>query len=385
MGKRNGSMPVRAGESKKNKISEWSGKKKLAAGIIGVSAIGAIIFAIVLVVVQLSSVHPIKSTKEEAKVVGTCDGYEVKYEELRYVASINRAELERKYGEYDGLDADMKVKFDSELTDMVEHDIKSNYVVLSLCKKYGIKTESFGINRYVNNCIQRLVDEEMGGDVEKYKKWLADNELTDSFVRLTYKVDYLEGLLLEKFVKEKIGVKYDETSGAEFVDYVVNGGDYVKTIHVFYPHTHPVPDKTDYDARKLADAAIAKLSEAKDDEDRLAIISSLIGTAPFVPGYSVQGKTDFYFTYGQMNEKYEEVAFSLDEYEVGELLETTEGYYIIMRVPMDGDEIKNSSMTNTLLVQYQYAVLKAAEDKRRDEIKFVGNAYFDSLDLAEID
>ena len=375
-------LPQKNVSGKQNNSKKWTKKKIIAASVIGAAVLAAVIFAVLILVLQLGPIRPIESTEEEARVVGECAGFEVRYEELRYVTLICRKELDEKYSiGYDKLDSSLKEQYRAELISMVNDKIKSNYVILSLCKKYGIDTDSRDADRYVSEQIQALVKNELDGSTTSYREWLKKNGLTDAFVRLTYKVDYLENQLLEKFVTEKIGIEYGEVDRKEFLDYVMESGDYVKTIHAFYPHEHPDPDNTAYNARSRAMAALEKINAANTDEERFSAMRSAIGSAPFVQGFSVTG-SDYYFTYGQMDERYEDIAFGLSEYGVGELLRTADGYYVIMRVPMDEEEVK--IRISELLSQYQYATLKRAEDAKREEISFVGNEYFKSLDLIEI-
>ena len=375
-------LPEKVVSGKGNESKKWTKKKIIAASVIGAAALGTLIFVVLILVFQLGPIRPIKSNADEARAVGECAGFEVRYEELRYITLICRTELDEKYSVgYDKLDSTLKAQYEAELQAMVEEKIKSNYVILSLCNKYDIDMTSKDADEYVNEQIQSLVKNELDGSTASYKEWLAKNNLTDTFVRLMYKVNYLENRLLEKFVTDKIGVEYDVSNKAEFVDYVMESGDYVKAIHAFYPYTHPDPDNTAYNARSRAVAALEKIQAADGDEARFSAMRSAIGSAPFVQGFSVTG-SDYYFTYGQMDEKYEEIAFGLEEYGVGELLKTADGYYVIMRVPMDREEVK--MRTTELLSQYQYATLKRAEDAERENISFVGNEYFNSIKLIEI-
>jgi hypothetical protein len=47
------------------------------------------------------------------------------------------------------------------------------------------------------------------------------------------------------------------------------------------------------------------------------------------------------------------------------------------------DEVRTRA--GELLSQYQYAVLKRAEDEKRVELSFEGNEYFDGLNLIDIE
>ncbi len=364
---------------KEEKAKKWTGKKIVAVSVIGAAAVAFVAFVVIVAVMGLGSIRPIKSTEQEATVVGECGGFEVRYEELRYITLIHKQSLDAKYGSYAELGAQERAEYDTELEALVLEDIKSNYVILSLCEKYGVEIDSKEAKSYVNDELEAFVEEELDGSRKKYKEWLAENGLTDSFLRLMYKVDYLEGVLLDKFVDDKIGVEYDVTTKAEFVEYVLTSEDYVKTIHAYYPKKSDAVDT--HDMEEKANKARDELLAQSSDKGRYSLMKTIIGKAPFVPGYSVTG-TDYYFTHGQMGEQYEEIAFSLDIYEVGELLETEDGYYVIMRVPLVEDEIRMT--VDTLLSQYQYAVLKRAENEQMGKIAFDGNEYFDGLALSEI-
>ena len=166
-----------------------SKKKKIAAGVIGAAILATVIVLVLVFVFDLGPVQPIESTEEEARIVGTIAGFDVKYEELRYITLTNRADLDAKYGKYDTLSDSDKALYKAELESLVLEDLKSNYAVLALCEKYGVDADSRDAKKHVNNAVSDFVDE-IGGKA-KYKEWLAKNNLTDSFLRLMYKVGYI--------------------------------------------------------------------------------------------------------------------------------------------------------------------------------------------------
>ena len=396
---------VKQADAKKEK-KPWTKKKTIAATIIGVSVISFVIFMIILAGNGLGIIRPIKSTEEEAQVVGSCAGYEVKYEELRYITLLHKASLNAEMGEYDLLSADDKAIYEAELEARVTEDLKSNYTVLALCDVYGIDTDSVAAKNYVQDEIEKLVADKdaFGGDQNKYKEWLAENHLTDSFLRLMYKVNYLETVLLDYFVENKIDIdyEYDEDHPeklADFVDYVMTSDDWVRTIHIYYPAEHPYSDPgnvpaeilaidpdyiekiiQDYDPVSAIEGAYEKLSAEQDDEKRYKAARSAVGSAP-ITEMSISGN-GLYFTYGQMSDAYESAAFALENYGVSEVLELDEGYYIIMRLPLEEADVKKN--TQSLLTQYQYAALKKQLDSKEEELSFEGNDYMDSISLIDI-
>ena len=341
------------------------------------AALATVIVLVLIFVFDLGPVQPIESTEEQARVVGTVADFEVRYEELRYITLTNRADLDSKYGRYDTLSDGDKAIYEAELEALVLEDVKNNYAVLALCRKYGVDTDSRDANKYVKNAIADLVDE-IGGKA-KYKEWLAKNNLTDSFLRLMYKVAYLETALVDKLTADGTEIEYNEDNLYDFVQFICNDDSYVKVIHAFYPKDWEYSDGRD--AKAHADEAYANISAEKTDKNRFSVMKSEIGYAPFVSGYSVMG-SDYYVTYGQMHKDYESIAFSLDEYDAGEVLELEEGYYIIMRVPKEIEEV--GLRAKEFLGNYRYAVVKQLSDEQKKNMSFEGNGIFDSMNLLDI-
>ena len=340
--KNGGNLPAK-NEGKKK--FQWTKKKIIAASIIGAAILAAIIFVIIVLAMNLGPVRPIESTEEEARVVGEVGGYEVRYEELRFITLIHKASLDKELGEYDTLDAEGKAAYEAALEESVLADLENNYVVLALCEKYGIKTDTAYVNNQVQKMIEALVDapveeEGFGGDKDKYVAWLKENNLTDSFLRLTYKVDYLENQLYDYFVENKIDAEYYSENKAEFVKYVMGSEDWVRTIHVYYPYKHPYtssknipagadPDKVNkiieaYDAKAEAEEWYSKVSSANGDDGRYKAMRSAI-SHNFITEFSFNGN-GLYFTRKQMDARYESAVFALDMYEVSEIFEYEDGY-----------------------------------------------------------
>ena len=376
--------------SKKNKVSViekkdtslkkkwWNKKKVIAVSILGVALLAAIIFAAVTVA---TTALPISGTEEESRVVGSFGNYEVKYEELRYVTLINKRELDAEMGKYDTLSESKKAEYEKRLEEAVLEDIKNNYAVLLLCDEYGINTGSIVARFETQKKIQALVDDEFDGDVGKYKEWLKANGLTDGFLRFTYRVEYFEEKLYDYFVKNNVNIEYDNNDFDGFIEYVTSGEDWVRTIHSYYPKQWQYAP-ANYNAKTRAETAYAKIIAAEGNGDRYNAMKTEIGKAPMVKGYSVETEDGIYFTYGQMGEKYENTSYSLAEYGVSEVIETEDGYYIIMRLPIEKDYVAKHAAA--LLTQYRYAALKVSIDEKMADMEFSGNEYFDGISLVDI-
>lgn len=374
MAKNKKRLPQQPGEIVSGK---WLTKKKIiAASVVGVVVVAAIILAVVL---AFNWIRPIESTEEEARVVGTVGGFEVRYEELRYITLLHRASLDSEMGKYDELDAEGKAEYERILEERVMADVENNYVILSLCEKYGINADSNAAKSYVNDSIKNVVKTDFGGSVDKYKEWLKKNNITDSVLRLLFKVEYLEGELLQYVAENNMGIEYDEQSLPEFIDYVMNSEDWARTVHVYYPHQWDAVE--DYNGFERAKEAALNVAQIWQEGARRDAMYSEIGRAPLIQGISTTGNGS-YFTYGQMGDKYEAAAFALDEYEVSDVIETEDGYFVIMRLPKEENDVK--AQVETLLSYYRYAVLKEQMDAEKEVLSFAGNEYFDSLELIDV-
>ena len=70
---------------------------------------------------------PVKSTEEEAAVVGTIGKYEVRYEELRYLVLNHKKDMSLKYGESIWTDSAKLEEYKAELWNRVNDTIVSDY------------------------------------------------------------------------------------------------------------------------------------------------------------------------------------------------------------------------------------------------------------------
>lgn len=357
----------------------WTKKRKIAAGIIGAGVLSLIIFAIIIFVFDLGPLRETPRSEEEARVVGECEGYEVYYDELRYITLLFREELDAKYGKYDTLSSEKKAEYEAELDLIVREEIKRNYVILSLCEKYGVDTDSSEARSYVKEAIEDLVDELESRD--KYAEWLKTNNLTDALVRFIYKTDYLEKALLEQLTRSGEVVEFTAANLDDFVSFVMEEEIYAKVIHVYYPREHFLYTDRGTSMEKEVSRALQKINSATSDSERYNAMKSLIGNAPYVQGYSVEG-IGSYITYGQMHEDFEKATFELEDWECSDVIELEEGCYIIMRMPKVRDEVARKAYE--LVEYYRYAVLKQLKDAKQDDITFNGNDYFNGINLIDI-
>ena len=72
-----------------------------------------------------------------------------------------------------------------------------------------------------------------------------------------------------------------------------------------------------------------------------------------------------------MGEQYEGAVEGLDEYGVSDMLETDDGFYVVMKLPLDAEYIGRNGIT--LLKTYQSSVLFRALNATEDGLSFDGD------------
>ena len=251
------------------------------------------------------------SSDEELLVVGSCGGYDVKYEELRFLTLTCKAELEAKYGEDIFSEASSKYVGDyaAELEAMVSEQICQNYASLTVFKQNGIRTTDAETRKYVNDYVTSVVNSFK--DEEEYVAYLDECFMNDSVLRFN---TALESCFYRYY--EKVAEQYDEDA----YNAVMNADGFIRTMSIFIKN-----DKGEDVDRNRRDAEKVRAEIAAGEP-----ITSYIGTK-----YNQDvGSCDYYFMKGYFDEAYEEAAFALEIGEISQVVETDDGFYIIERMEL---------------------------------------------------
>ena len=297
-----------------------------------------------------------KSTAEEARVVGKCGGYDVKYEELRFLTLTCKAELAEKYGEeifapeYSGHVGE----YIEELEERVEEQLEQNYASLKVFAEAGIKTTDSVTKQDVNAYVDSIINA-LGGE-EEYKAYLAECYMTDAVVRFN---NALDSCVYRYF--EKISEEWDK----EAYDAVMAKDGFIRTRSIFVRNDD---GESVAENRKTAERVLSEIKGGKP-------LTSFIGKKE----NQDYGSCDYYFMKGYFEEEYEEAAFALEVGEVSEVVETDGGFYIIERVePDDGYFLDNLNALKSIYVECKmYEVINEAADR----IEFEFNDYGKTIDL----
>lgn len=208
-----------------------------------------------------------------------------------------------------------------------------------------------------------LGEEELAA-VEEQKKQDRINALgedaTEEDFRAVLQQVYLSDEMYDRIVRQNIlyqtcfnrlyGEKAEKLSDEEALQYLKDNG-YLSAAHILFQNTDPeTGEKLDDEAlaakKAELEALIAELRAIEDDEERARAFLEKVPALSEDPGsaYYPEGYT---FTEGRMVPEFENAAKALEDYAVSDIVETTYGYHVLLRLPLKPDAIiEFSSTTN---------------------------------------
>ncbi len=303
--------------------------------------------------VGCSTYKPLKDTEDTVTVVGTVAGKNVYLDELKFAFHLCREQMLAAYGS-DIFEGDNAQYYADLLKEQVFTNITSDYAVLLLCEEVSISLGETAITERVNQKMQELTDE-LGG-MNKYKKYLKDNCLTDRLLRFTTEISLLQNELLYVYTDD-IGVI--ENDYEELYDIIEK--EFISVRHIFLPHAEAdVMSVVEEELMNGADFGTLIEKYNKDSE------------------MSADGN---FILSGYMSEEYENAAFALKVGELSGVVSDSKGVYIIERLSMPTSAImQNFSRLSTLYQTYTF--YKIIDEKQAElvfEINPTGLGYINSL------
>lgn len=313
-----------------------------------------------------------KKLAQDRKVVATCNGFEIPYEELRFLVTLYKNSLALSYGDDIWNDPSTAEQHREELEALVMENLNKNYLSLSACRYLSIKTDDPLVEEYVDKQMEDMLKKDYKGDKKKMIADLEAEGMTEHYMRFCIGVSYLESAIHYTLLDAGL-YAYSTENLADFIEYVMESGNYVRTIHYFVRNDEG--DNVEAN-RANAQSVVDSVREVSTYNERISRMRAWLTYSEDTGLTSYNGN---YFTYGEMDEAYETAAFALHSTEVSDVVEVSNGFMVIMRLDPELEYV--SANYQTLLNNYQSVAMGTYIDGFEDDCPIVWNEYGKSLDF----
>ncbi len=356
---------------------KYSKKVKRILVIVAVSVMALLLIGGTLLIVLSNKREDYRMLSKQKEVVATCNGFDISYDELYFVTQLYKDTLEFSYGDGIWDNPETAEKYRAELEELVLENLHENALILTACKDLSIPLDSDEQKEYVNNQMDKMMNEDFGGDRDRMLQALEDDGISERYMRYLIGVEYLHSSIY--YTLSDIGYyTYTENNLNEFMDYVATSENYARTLHAFVEND---PGEDVEANRQKAQNMCDYLNAETDIAEREALMREYIGSAN---NEDLQiSEYGYYFTHGEMDEAYEAATFDLLIGEISEVVETSDGFYVIMRLTPDSDYIPRIAMT--LLKNYWGVAMGAFIENRTEQCTVTFNDYGKSLDLVHLE
>lgn len=262
----------------------------------------------------------------------TVDGEKIPYEQFKLLYDMNAASVPN---------ADDDVK--TQLKEQLKLALINSAELSNAAKKSGFEST--------------LQSEKIKAAVEEFKNLQKTVPAANSSLHTTY-ANIAE---MQELASNYSQIAYAAiTAGDEEINkyYTEN---FVTAKHILIPLSdvetgEKLSEKEAAEAKKLAEDIAAKVKKGEDFDKLMNTYSKDPGLEAYPNGYT--------FTKGEMVEEFEKSAFSLKENEASDVVETSYGYHIIKRLPLEqlGDNAKSNIENMIKTEKYKEYVSNLTKD-----------------------
>lgn len=328
--------------------------------------IAAALAAVLVALGVFAAVRAAKAKKEAAYLASYgqtalyVGSYTVTYDLYRYFYLNYRAELAADY-KNDAGDTDEDA-LDRAVRARVGEAVRGLYGTVSLAADYGITPEDGDIKVSATEYIGAVRDYYGAAG---YAAELEKNHMTEKVFDFLVRVDGTEDKLFSSLTAAGGAIESDD----EALYTILSGDEFVRVKQIFIEND---AGESVEDNRKIAEKVLED-SHSGVDFDTL-IERNSEDTAMPADGY--------YFTRGEMTAAFEAAAFALADDEMSDIVESDDGFHILLRLPKDESYI--TAHFDELKAQYQNARFYTMIDARAAGLTVTEADYVRALSGKEI-
>ena len=266
------------------------------------------------------------------------------------------------------LDWDYTLSDGTNITDYIKSNVyssvKQHLVLENLANKYGV-TLTEGQESAMADSDQTYIDQY--GSEEAFEEEIAKLGMRRETYDRVARSNYLYQNLYQLYNTEGSALY---ASDEDLAVYAADQG-YITADHILLATKdlttgEALTDEQKTEKKALADEIKQKLDACEGDLDELtALFQELADEYSEDPGRETY-PTGYTFTTGSMVQEFEDAAYALSEGEVSEVVESSFGYHILLRLPLDksaaADEVREEYFTSFIAEQVDAATMATSAD-----------------------
>jgi len=265
----------------------------------------------------------------------------------------------------------------------------AKYYTETMCAQYAVVAQEAEIAGFELTEEEELaIDEMLASDAENYTGGDIDSFI--EFLEATYMDEeyyhYIQACAIyyQRLYEENFGAEGDKLSDEDVEDFLsANGFLYAKHI-LFLTQDQsgaPLEDSAKAEKLALAEETLAQLKSAKSQDELLSKFDELMNSLSEDTGLAAY-PDGYYFLPGEMVSEFEEGTKALENYAFSDIVETSYGYHIILRLPIGPDDLYDSGVSfRTLAAQYAFDTMMG--EKFQDAVIAYSDEFTD-FNLASI-
>lgn len=266
------------------------------------------------------------------------------------------------------LDWDYTLSDGTNITDYIKSNVyssvKQHLVLENLANKYGV-TLTEGQESAMADSDQSYIDQY--GSEEAFEEEIAKLGMRRETYDRVARSNYLYQNLYQLYNTEGSALY----ASAEDLAVYAADQNYITADHILLSTKdlttgEALTDEQKAEKKALAEEIKQKLDACEGDIDELtALFQELADQYSEDPGRETY-PTGYTFTTGSMVQEFEDAAYALSEGEVSEVVESSFGYHILLRLPLDksaaADEVREEYFTNFIAEQVDAATMATSAD-----------------------
>lgn len=284
-------------------------------------------------------------------------GYDVSYLDS-YMQYYTGSSLDWDYTLSDGTNINDYIKSN------VYSSVKQHLVLENLANKYGV-TLTEGQESAMADSDQTYIDQY--GSEEAFEEEIAKLGMRRETYDRVARSNYLYQNLYQLYNTEGSALyASDEDLAVYAADQNYITADHILLSTKDLTTGEALTDEQKAEKKALAEEIKQKLDACEGDIDELtALFQELADQYSEDPGRETY-PTGYTFTTGSMVQEFEDAAYALSEGEVSEVVESSFGYHILLRLPLDksaaADEVREEYFTNFIAEQVDAATMATSAD-----------------------